>query len=55
MKKFCIWHGDGSKEIVEGKSATFKRTKDGLKIRIDSRVIKNAVGLTEVCESIKEK
>ncbi len=53
MKKFCIWHGDGKKEIIEGNSATVSKKPEGLKIKIGKTQIVGAVGLTEVCENIK--
>jgi hypothetical protein len=53
MKKFCVWLGDGSKEIIRGNRALVTKSKSGLQIKIGNRTIKDAVGFTEVCEAIK--
>lgn len=58
MTKFCIWTPDGQggvkQEIIESKGVQITRpSKGGFIIRINGKIIKNAVGITEVMEEKK--
>ena len=52
MKRFTIYHGDGSQETVEAAKITFEKKPDGLKIKIGKRIIRGAVALVEYCPPI---
>jgi predicted transcriptional regulator len=50
MRKFAIWKSDGSRQVIEGETGTAKKTKNGITVKIDSKVVQDAIGFMEIID-----